>query len=81
MDPCEDCTIEEKIYQCCGRFPETGERSPCRVPGYHTLLACPHLDSQGRCDIYENRPMGCRQFHCDSQLRARRGIWTGFGGF
>ncbi len=78
---CEECAIEEKAYQCCGRFPDTGERVPFRGDAHAGLMACPHLDPRGQCDIYDSRPAGCRRFLCDSILRADRGFWIGSGGF
>jgi len=64
MNPCDDCTIQDKIYECCGRFPQTGE-AVC-LPFSSTLLldACPYLNASGECGIYENRPYACRTHYC-----------------
>jgi Fe-S-cluster containining protein len=35
-------------------------------------MACVYLDEQGRCAIYEKRPMGCRKFECDRMSSAKR---------
>jgi hypothetical protein len=65
MSFCETCAIEEKLMQCCGRYPMTGERTPLSYGG--TLVhACRHLSAGGLCTIYENRPQGCREFICDA---------------
>jgi len=64
MNPCEDCPIEDKIYECCGRFPDTGESKFLRIDDTKGLYACPYLDANGLCTIYENRPLGCRDHYC-----------------
>lgn len=64
MNPCEACSLDDKIYECCGRFPETGETVPLRLDSSRTVTACPHLKTNGDCRIYENRPYGCRIYFC-----------------
>jgi len=64
MNPCDDCPIDDKIYECCGRFPETGDTALRPVRENHTLRACPYLSAAGKCKIYEKRPYACRSHHC-----------------
>jgi len=64
MNPCEACPLDDKIYECCGRYPETGETAPLRVDSTRTLAACPHLKPNGDCRIYDRRPYGCRIYFC-----------------
>ena len=80
MNPCDDCPIDDKIYNCCGRYPETGE-TVCRdLPGKGDVYTCPHLDSSGACAIYERRPLGCRTFFC-SEYAGPIGIGKGYRDF
>lgn len=64
MNPCDDCPINDKIYECCGRFPETGCVVPFPADYDLPLYACPHLNPSGRCEIYEKRPYACQSHHC-----------------
>lgn len=64
MTPCDDCPIDDKIYECCGRYPETGETACLRVSDNRMVHACPHLKADGRCDIYEHRPLACQTHYC-----------------
>ncbi len=73
MSFCEECAIEEKLMQCCGRLPMSGERAPFDLPNGITTAACPHLSRGGLCTIYENRPQGCREFFCDAFMTSRKG--------
>jgi hypothetical protein len=66
MSFCEECVIEEKLMQCCGRLPMTGERAPLTLPSGVTAAACPNLSPGGLCTSYESRPQGCREFFCDA---------------
>ncbi|MBN2160414.1 MAG: hypothetical protein JW807_13555 [Spirochaetes bacterium] len=66
MSFCEFCSIEEKLMQCCGRFPMTGERVPLTLASGEVVMACPHLSPEGRCTSYADRPQGCREFFCDA---------------
>lgn len=70
MNPCEDCPLEDKIYECCGRFPDTGESVYMHVDESRRVRACPYLDRMGVCTIYEHRPLGCRSHFC-SQYSSR----------
>ncbi|MBP7735509.1 MAG: hypothetical protein KA369_06000 [Spirochaetes bacterium] len=79
MSFCEECGIEEKLMQCCGRLPMSGERAPLRLPSGATAAACPNLSPGGLCTIYENRPQGCREFFCDAFMTDCRGSFTGHG--
>jgi Fe-S-cluster containining protein len=72
---CETCHIEEKLMQCCGRYPMTGERTPLAYGG-KVVYACRHLSAGGLCAIYENRPQGCRDFFCDAYLTGRKKIFN-----
>ena len=69
MSLCDTCDITEKLYQCCGRHPFTGEQVSLVLNDGTTVLACPFLDENARCSIYDNRPQGCRNFRCESMLR------------
>lgn len=73
MNPCEACPLEDKVYECCGRFPETGRSVLLRIDGAGEVSACPYLDSNGRCTIYESRPLACRRHYCP-QFDTYRGI-------
>jgi len=63
MNPCDKCSIDDKIYNCCGRYPETGETA-CMDNKGPQRRACPNLNNQGACSVYENRPLRCRTFFC-----------------
>ena len=67
MPKCDSCNITEKLYQCCGRHPLTGEKVQLTLANGMIVVACPHLDSMARCSIYDIRPLGCRQFTCKHQ--------------
>jgi len=64
MNPCETCLIEEKLYECCGRHPETGAVAWLKLTDGRRVLACPHLSRSGTCLIYEKRPYGCGRHEC-----------------
>jgi Fe-S-cluster containining protein len=64
MNPCDDCTIHDKIYECCGRFPQTGEAVRLTVSSSMSLDACPYFSVSGICGIYETRPHACRIHYC-----------------
>ena len=73
MNPCEACALEDKVYECCGRFPETGRSVLLRIGGTAGISACPYLDSGGRCTIYDRRPLACMRHSC-SQYDSYHGI-------
>jgi len=62
MNPCDHCAIDDKIYECCGRHPETGET--VFLSCNQIRVACPHLNETGQCRIYEHRPFACRTHYC-----------------
>ena len=62
---CETCPLEEKLLQCCGRYPLTGGQTAKAVAD----SPCPHLSRGGLCEIYQERPQGCREFFCDAYKR------------
>ncbi|MBC2716905.1 MAG: hypothetical protein HF978_16500 [Desulfobacteraceae bacterium] len=64
MNPCDDCPIDDKIYECCGRHPETGAVAPFTIGKNRLLFACPQLNTAGKCKIYDNRPYACQAHHC-----------------
>ncbi len=64
MDPCEECSLDDKIYECCGRCPDTGATISMVMEPSRRLAVCPHLTRQGKCAIYEQRPARCRSFYC-----------------
>ncbi|MCF8036711.1 MAG: hypothetical protein K9K62_07555 [Desulfobacteraceae bacterium] len=64
-NPCEKCDIEEKVYVCCGRHPETGRRQGLQTGSNRVVMACPFLDADGWCMIYARRPQACRDFFCE----------------
>lgn len=65
---CETCTMEEKIYICCARFPQTGEQKTMVLEGGAVKNVCPYLTREGICSIYSTRPNNCRKFFCDRFL-------------
>ncbi|MEA2102799.1 MAG: hypothetical protein U9P80_09570 [Thermodesulfobacteriota bacterium] len=68
MNPCERCPIDDKIYECCGRFPDSGETAYLELDDSRRVTACPYLDRHGRCTIYEKRPLGCQTYYCSHFL-------------
>jgi Fe-S-cluster containining protein len=64
MNPCEKCPIDDKIFECCGRFPESGDTSLFATSDNRSILACPNLMANGKCGIYEKRPYACQSHHC-----------------
>ncbi|MBN1497320.1 MAG: hypothetical protein JXA07_11160 [Spirochaetes bacterium] len=74
MSFCETCPIEEKLMQCCGRLPMTGERARLVLASGVEVYACPNLGADGRCTIYENRPIGCREFFCDAFMTEEKAL-------
>ncbi len=64
MSGCDTCPMAEKIYECCGRFPETGESVDFFLEENIRFSACPHLNTDGRCAIYSSRPLACRMHTC-----------------
>lgn len=65
MNPCDDCSLDDKIYNCCGRYPPTGETVRRTRSNHETAIyACPYLDDTGKCAIYEQRPLNCRTYFC-----------------
>ena len=76
MNPCEECLIHDKIYECCGRFPDTGETVLLAIGGNTTVIACPYFDRHGRCTIYESRPLRCRSHYCYQYSLMESGSWN-----
>ncbi len=66
MKLCESCAMADKIYECCGRYPETGATVEFLLDDNRYARACPYLDHDGRCRIYEHRPAGCRMHSCQT---------------
>jgi Fe-S-cluster containining protein len=64
MNPCEECPLEDKVYECCGRFPDTGDSAYLEIDAARGVYACPFLDAEGLCTIYEQRPLKCRSHSC-----------------
>jgi Fe-S-cluster containining protein len=77
MSLCEFCHIDEKLMQCCGRLPMTGERAALVLPQGATVMACPNLGPDGRCTIYDSRPQGCRIFTCDAYVSEEKSFLNG----
>ena len=77
MPGCDTCPIEEKLAQCCGRFPITGVRALLVLVGGRRTTACPQLTTGGLCGIYGSRPQGCRDFICDAGATADRSLIGG----
>ncbi len=69
MSMCDLCPIVEKLHQCCGRHPMTGERAPLALDDGTMVLACPFLDSAGKCSAYDLRPQGCAMYECEEYRR------------
>ncbi|MFP4532509.1 MAG: hypothetical protein ACLFNS_07485 [Desulfobacterales bacterium] len=72
MNPCEDCAIEDKLYECCGRHPENGAVVDLELNDNRIVTACPHLSANGTCLIYDSRPYGCRMYYCDRYFHQTR---------
>lgn len=70
MSICESCDIADKIYECCGRFPDTSESVDFLLENNFHVSACPHLTPHGRCQIYTQRPLNCRMHTCQIDLTA-----------
>ena len=66
MSMCETCPVEEKLLQCCGRYPLTGGRTAKAGEIAFADSPCPHLSDGGLCEIYQNRPQACREFFCEA---------------
>ena len=64
MNPCEACAIDDKIFECCGRFPETGETAVLTLDDSRKIVACPYLEASGKCRIYDHRPLACQTHFC-----------------
>jgi hypothetical protein len=77
MSLCETCLIDEKLMQCCGKLPMTGEKTALVVPPGRTVTACPHLSPGGRCLIYDSRPQGCMIFFCEAFESDRKSFISG----
>ncbi len=75
MSHCDPCPIEEKLAQCCGRFPMTGERALLRMENGREVMACRHLSPRGLCGIYDDRPQGCRDFICSAAVSAGKAFF------
>jgi len=75
MDHCDECTIDDKLYICCGRYPETGVSVEINLKSGQKVYACPYLNIAGKCTIYDRRPIGCREYYCSRYKRI-----TGIGG-
>jgi Fe-S-cluster containining protein len=69
--------MADKIFECCGRNPETGAAVAFLMDDNRTVRACPSLDHEGRCRIYEHRPAGCRMHSCQTVFHQSffRGRW------
>jgi hypothetical protein len=77
MSLCEKCGIDEKLMQCCGKLPMSGERAPLVVAPGRTVMACPNLNADGRCGSYDARPQGCRIFCCDAYVSEEKSFLNG----
>lgn len=56
--------MADKIYECCGRYPETGAVVDFLLENERCVPVCPYLGQDGRCRIYDHRPPGCRMHFC-----------------
>jgi len=72
MSICETCEWDEKLLLCCPRYPVTGEQVELVLDDEKSVMACLHLDENGRCAIYASRPRGCRLFECDRMRSSTR---------
>lgn len=52
----------------------TGERARLVLASGVEVYACPNLGADGRCTIYENRPIGCREFFCDAFMTEEKAL-------
>ena len=69
MSICDNCPINDKVYECCGRHPETGKQVRFAIGLEAPVYACPHLSVAGECSIYENRPLACQVHFCHLHKR------------
>ena len=65
-DLCYECEIDCKLEYCCGSHPETGESIPLTLNNGNQIMACPNLDSDGCCAVYNSSSMpgACREYLC-----------------
>lgn len=72
INPCEECPIEDKLYECCSQFPDTGEIKYLQINPSMSVPACPFLNSNGTCSMYEHRPLACSSHFCCHYISGRR---------
>lgn len=65
MNPCDHCPIDDKIFECCGRHPETGEVAVLSMTRNQRRIVCPNLSESGKCGIYTHRPFACQVHYCN----------------
>lgn len=61
MNLCDHCSIDDKIYECCGRHPETGEADVLLISQNQRWTVCPNLKESGKCSA---RPFVCQAHYC-----------------
>ena len=66
MGLCDVCELDYKLEYCCGSHPNTGESVALTVEGSE-VRACPNLDENARCKIFDHRPDEC-YFKCPKYL-------------
>ena len=64
MEICLECDILEKIENCCSSHPETGKTVELILSGGLIVEACPNLNEDGECIVYDDRPDACREYMC-----------------
>ena len=63
MESCKNCSIEEKLLNCCGKNPLNGQTKRITV-GNHSYTACTEFNKNGECSVYDHMPRICREYCC-----------------
>jgi Fe-S-cluster containining protein len=64
---CEQCPIRKKAELCCGIQPETDKYKFFIDQKRKTRFqVCIYLNTDGTCDIYDERPEECRGYGCET---------------
>jgi len=66
----EYLAIIEAIQRRGGALHERRKARPLQGTGVREERTCALLDLDGRCSIYESRPLGCRTFFCSRATEA-----------
>jgi len=67
MNPCDNCRLDDLqffISYCCWKHPETHKSVTLELSNGKIIEACPNLDAEGFCKIYDQRPKACQEYQC-----------------